>query len=163
MSINELVYPKCPKCTRSLKPSSHDLLVCRYCKISVKSSVLRKQKDTIQFLKQFTKIPENTEIKEEEMEKIRLREAGMENIKKYKYEAIPDKCIDCNSEDIVADCGNNSWICLSCDSYFELRQYRVMFHGDIEVCARDGDEAKEKGYALLKKGYIDIEADYMGV
>lgn len=156
-----MVYPECPKCNRVLKPSDHDLLVCRYCGLSVKLSVLRKQKDSVKFLKQFTKIPENTEIKEEEIEKIRLREADIENIKKYKYEVIPEKCIDCESEDIVADCGNNSWICLSCDSYFELREYRIMFHGDIEVYARDGDEAVEKGYALLRKGYIDIEADYM--
>ncbi len=138
-------------------------MVCRYCKIGVKSSILRKQKDPLEYLKQFENIPENTEIKDDKREKIRLREDHKENIKKYKYEVIPETCIDCKSEDIVADCGNNSWICLSCDSYFELRQYRIMFHGDIEVAARNSSEAVEKGYEYLKKGYVDMEADSMGV
>ena len=181
MSELELEFYKCPKCKRNLKPSIepgilhiteypskvvkkidlHDLLVCRYCKISVKTSVLRKQKDPIKFLEQFAKIPEHTEIKEEEREKIRLREEERENLKKYKYDVHPEKCIECESEDIVADCGNNSWICLSCDAYFELREYRIMFHGDIEVVARNHTEAIEKGYELLRKGNVDIEADYM--
>ena len=171
MESVELVYPKCPRCGRILKPIGinpieiggyFDIgLECRYCQVSVKTDVLRKQKNPVKFLEQFKKIPENTEIKEEEKEKIRLREAEKENLKKYKYDVIADKCIECDSEDIVADCGNNSWICLSCDSYFELREYKIMFHGDIEVVARNHIEAMEKGYELLKKGYVDIETDYM--
>lgn len=160
MESIELIYPKCPKCNRILKPMDTGL-ECRYCQVSVKSSILRKEKNPVKFLEQFKKIPENTEIKDEEREKISLREEEKENLKKYKYDVVPDKCIECDSEDIVADCGNNSWICLSCDSYFELREYRIMFHGDIEVVARNHIEAIEKGYELLRKGNVDIEADYM--
>ena len=181
MESAELIYPECPKCNRIFKPSIeagnlqiteypskiikkidlHDILICRYCTIYVKVSILRKQKDPLKYLEQFKKIPENTEIKNEEIYKIRLREAEKENLKKYKYDMVPEKCIDCGSEDIVADLGANSWICLSCDSYFELREYRIMFHGDIEVIARDHNEAIEKGYELLRKRKVDIEADWM--
>ena len=82
MECVEISLLKCPKCNRVLKPSikegklhitvfqyqslmkvkSHDLLVCRYCKLSVKTSLLRKQKDPIKFLKQFAKAPLETEI-----------------------------------------------------------------------------------------------------
>lgn len=181
MECIEINLLKCPKCHRVLKPSltggvlqiteyehriaksmeRHDILICRYCNIYIKVEVLRAQKDPIEFLEQFTKIPENTEIKAEEIYKIRLRESEKENLKKYKYEVVPDKCLECDSEDIVADSQDNSWVCLSCDSYFELRNYRIMFHGDIEVFARDHDEAIEKGYEQLRKRNVDIEADWM--
>jgi len=183
VSINELVYPKCPKCEKVLKPSVEfdtsqklikfddqtviktgkitrkDLLVCRYCKISVKPSVLRKQKDPIKFLEDFKKIPIGYKISEETKEKIRLKEDHKENLKKYKHYPVPNKCPYCKSEDIVADCSDHGWICISCDEYFEWYNFRIIFHGDVELAAESETYASEKGYYLLKKGYVDIETD----
>ena len=156
----------CPKCERKLKPSillgrSVEVLECRYCKISVKTSLIREQKNPQKYIDQFKKIPENKEIKEEEREHQRLREEHADNMKNFKHVPFPEECPDCESKDIVADCCNNGWICLSCDRYFELREYRVMFHGDIELYAENKTQASEKGYELLRKGCVDIETEVM--
>ncbi len=179
MSINELVFYKCPKCKRNLKPSIkegnlqiteypskvikkidlHDLLVCRYCKISVKLSVLRNQKNPIKFIEDFKNIPIGYKISEDTKEKIRLREDHKENMERYKHYPVPNKCPYCKSEDIVADCSEHGWICISCDEYFEWHNFRIIFHGDVDLEAENEDCASEKGYALLEKGVVDIEAD----
>jgi len=175
----ELVYPECPNCNRILKPSIepgilhiteypkkvvkkidlHDILICRYCNIYIKVEVLREQKDPITFLKQFTKIPKEREISKEEKEKIRLREDHRENMEKYKHSPIPERCPYCKSEDIIADSYDYGWICLSCDDGFEWESYRINFYGDIDVEAENPDQAREKGYEYLKKGYGDIETE----
>jgi len=145
----------CPKCKRNLKPSLQvvprfsDLLVCRYCKISVKVSLIREQKDPQAFLDRFKNIPEGTEIKEVELEKIRLLEEHFNNLAKYKHTRVPKKCPYCQSEDIVADSADNCWICLSCDSYFKWVLYEVAIHGQVSVLATDEDMAKEKAYSHL--------------
>jgi len=173
----EIPLLKCPKCNRVLKPSikskveiTNDLnglirlegieyLVCRYCKLSVKTSLLRKQKNPIKFLEQFAKAPEKTEISGEEKEKIRLREEHKENMEKYKHSPVPKKCPECRSEDIVADSYNYGWICLSCDHGFEWKSFRINFYGDVELEAENPDNAIERGYHYLKKGVLDIEAE----
>ena len=159
----------CPKCGHKLKPSLKvvprfsDLLVCRYCKISVKGSLIRTQKDPQGFLDRFKKIPEGTEIKEEELEKIRLRKEHSENLKKYKHTHFPNACPYCQSEDIVADCGVNCWICLSCDSYFKWVLYKVALHGQVSVLATDEDIAEEKAYSYLGDNCrIDLESFIIG-
>lgn len=177
----ELVYLEYPKCNRILKPSIepgilhiteypkkvvkkidlHDILMCRYCNVFVKIETLRKQKDPLKFLQQFKRLPDNNEIKDEELHKISLREQESYCLKKYKHFSSPSKCPDCGSEDIIADSHDYGWICMSCDSYFQWEKYLIMFHGDIEVYARDQDEAIEKGYEALRKDRVDIEADWM--
>ena len=166
----EISLLKCPKCNRVLKPSvedktimnkvvSYTLLVCRYCKLSVRTSLLRKQKDAIKFLEQFAKAPEETEISCEEKEKIRLREEHKENMEKYKHYPVPKRCPDCKSEDLVADSYNYGWICLSCDYGFEWNSFKINFYGDVELEAENPDNAIERGYNYLKKGVLDIEAE----
>lgn len=159
MQSIEIISLKCPKCNRVLKPSAHDLLVCRYCKISVKPSFLRKQKDPLKFLEQYNKIPEGFEINKEVKERIRLKEDHEENMAKYKHSPVPNKCIECKSEDIVASDSENTWECLSCEACFEWFSYRVIYHGDIEVEAESKEDASEKAYYYLKKGVADIETD----
>ena len=155
----------CPKCRRKLKPSLKviprfsDLLVCRYCKISVKVSLLQKQKNPQAFLDRFKKVPEGTEIKEGELENLRLRKEHLINLKKYKHTHVPNACPYCQSEDIVADCGVNSWICLSCDSYFKWVLYEVALHGEVSVYATDEDKAIEKAYSYIGDNCkIDLES-----
>lgn len=172
---------QCPKCERVLKPSTidgvltitnyvqkitkkvelHDILICRYCNIYIRINLLKKQKDPVKFLKEFKKIPENTEIKNEELHKIYLREQESDNLKKYKHSHPPDKCPECDSEDIIADSCDHGWICMSCDSYFQWEKYLVIFHGDCEVYAQDGEKAAEKGNERLRKGSVHIETDWM--
>lgn len=185
MSLSlELEFPKCPKCERNLKPSikqeeqdlkysflfngikhfTHfigiDYLGCRYCNIRVKTSLLRKQKDIPKFLEQFAKIPEETEISEEEKEKIRLRKNHNKNMEKYKHYPVPHKCVECNSEDLVADSSDNGWVCLSCDFYFEWRSYKVIFHGDIELDGENENDAIDRAYDLLGNDCkVDLEAE----
>lgn len=154
----------CPKCKRKLKPSiprgrSVNLLVCRYCKISVKTSLIRTQKNPQAFIDQFKDIPEGTEIKEVEKYNIRLRKEHSENLKKSKHAHFPNTCPFCESEDIVADCGVNSWICLSCDSYFKWVLYEVAIHGEVSVFATDEDRAMEKAYTHIgDKCKVDFES-----
>lgn len=155
----------CPKCKRKLKPSLRvvprfsDLLVCRYCKISVKISLLQKQKKPQEFLDRFKNLPEGTEIKEVELENIRLRKELSENLKKYKHTHVPKKCPYCQSEDIVADRGVNSWNCLSCDSYFKWILYEVAIHGQVSVLATSEEMAEEKACSYLGDGCkIDLES-----
>lgn len=185
MSELELAFYKCPKCQRILKPTFHpmneehihkiiytsydrkkikkvespDLLTCRYCKISVKVSLLRNQKDPIKFLEDFKKIPIGYSISEDTKEKIRLKEDHEENMTKYKHYPVPNKCPMCNSKDIVADCSDHGWICISCDEYFGWHSFRVIFHGDVELEAENKDMASEKAYYYLREGNVDIEAD----
>jgi len=153
----------CPKCKRKIKPGLKSerfetFLVCRYCKISVKTSLIREQKDPQMFLDRFKDIPEGTEIKEVEKYNMRLRKEHSENLKKYKHAHFPNKCPYCQSEDIVADCGVNSWICLSCDSYFKWVLYEVAIHGQVPVLASDEDMAKEKACSYLGDNCkIDLE------
>lgn len=181
MSITELVFPICPKCKKILKPSIepgilhiteypkkvvkkidlHDILICRYCNVFVKLEILRKQKDPTKFLQQFKLLPDNNEIKNEELYKISLREQELDCLKRFKHPYTPEKCPDCGSDDLIADSHDYGWICMSCDSYFQWERYTIMFHGDIEIFARDGDEAIERGYERLRKGTVDIEADWM--
>ncbi len=145
----------CPKCKRKLKPSLRvvprfsDLLVCRYCKISVKTSLLIKQKNPQAFLDRFKKLPEGTEIKEVEREKIRLLEEHRTNLVKYKHTRVPKKCPYCRSEDLVADSFDNCWICLSCDSYFKWVLYEIAIHGQVSVLASSEDIAEEKACSYL--------------
>jgi ribosomal protein L37AE/L43A len=147
----------CPKCGHKLKPSLKviprfsDLLVCRYCKISVKVSLIRTQKDPQGFLDRFKKIPEGTEIKEVEveLEKIELLEEHFNNLAKYKHTRVPKKCPYCQSEDLVADSYDNCWICLSCDSYFKWVLYEVAIHGQVSVLASDEDIAEEKACSYI--------------
>lgn len=152
----------CPKCKKKLKPSFHPnepktfFLECRYCKICVKTSLLRKQNNPQKFLDQFKEIPEGTEIKEAEKYNMRLREEHKENLIKYRHTHIPEKCPFCDSIHIVADCGVNSWTCLSCDSYFNWTLYEVALHGTISVLAPDEDLASEKAYSC--KSEIDFES-----
>ncbi len=154
----------CPKCKKKLKPNillrkSIEILECRYCKICVKTSLLRTQKNPQAFLDRFKEIPEGTEIKKEEKYNMRLRKEHSENLKKYKHAHFPNKCPYCQSEDIVADCGVNSWTCLSCDSYFKWILYEVVLHGEVSVYATDEDRAKEKGYSYIgDKCRIDFES-----
>ena len=155
----------CPKCGRKLKPSLEvvprfsDLLVCRYCKISVKVSLLQKQKNPQAFIDQFKKIPEGTEIKEVEKYNIRLRKEHSENLKKYKHAHIPKRCPYCESEDIVAECGANYWSCLSCDSYFKWVLYEVAIHGQVSVFATSESRAEEKTYSYIGDNCrIDLES-----
>jgi len=154
----------CPKCKRKLKPSiprgkSVEILECRYCKISVKTSLLRKQKNPQGFLDRFKKIPEGTEIKEVELEKIRLLEEHFNNLAKYKHIHTPEKCPFCDSIDVVADSYDNCWICLSCDSYFKWVLYEVAIHGQVPVLASDEDMAKEKACSYIgDKCKIDFES-----
>jgi ribosomal protein L37AE/L43A len=154
----------CPKCKRKLKPGLKSerfetFLECRYCKICVKTSLLRTQKNPQEFLDRFKEIPEGTEIKEVEKYNMRLRKEHSENLKKYKHTHFPNKCPYCQSEDIVADCGVNSWICLSCDSYFKWILYEVALHGEVSVYATDEDKAIEKAYNFTGDDCkIDLES-----
>jgi len=152
----------CPKCKRKLKPSiprgkSVEILECRYCKISVKTSLLIKQKNPQAFLDRFKKLPEGTEIKEVEREKIRLLEEHRTNLVKYKHTRVPKKCPYCRSEDLVADSFDNCWICLSCDSYFKWVLYEVAIHGQVSVLASSEDMASEKAHSYLGD---DCEIDF---
>ena len=152
----------CPKCKRKLKPSVpskesiETFLECRYCKICVKTSLLRTQKNPQAFIDQFKKIPEGTEIKLSEKYKMRDREEHEENLKKYKHTHTPEKCPFCDSIEVVADCGINSWICLSCDSYFQWVLYEIALHGTVSVLAPNEDLASEKAYSC--KNEIDFES-----
>jgi len=159
LSITELIYPECPKCNRILKPSEHNLLACRYCKISVKNSFLRRQKDPLKSLEQYKKIPEGFEINNKVEERLRLKEDHEENMSKYKHSPVPKKCIECKSEDIVASDSDNAWECLSCEAFFSWYSYRVIYHGDIEVEAGSEEDASEKAYYYMEKGIADIETD----
>jgi len=179
MSELELVFPNCPRCNRHLKPSFkigklhitefqfytlkridiHDLLVCRYCKISIKVSFLKRQKNPLKFLKEFKKIPEGFEINKEVKERLRLREEHEYNMTKYKHSPVPEKCPECKSKDLVASGSEQSWECLSCEAYFQWHYYRVDYSGEIEVEAGSEDEASEKAYYYLEKGVADIETD----
>lgn len=163
MSELELVFPECPRCNRHLKPSDNDLLVCRYCKVSIKLPFLKSQKDPSKFLKEFKKIPEGFEINKEVKERIRLKEDHEYNMTKYKHSPVPEKCPECKSEDLVASCSEQQWECLSCEAWFQWFSYRVMYHGDIEVEAGDEDEASEKAYYYMEKGYADMETDVMRI
>ena len=154
----------CPKCKRKLKPGLKSerfetFLECRYCKICVKTSLLRTQKNPQAFIDQFKEIPEGTEIKEKEKYNMRLRKDHSENLRKYKHTHIPEKCPYCQSEDIFADYGVNSWICLSCDSYFKWVLYEVALHGEVSVYATDEDRAMEKAYSYIGDNCkIDLES-----
>ena len=122
----------------------------------MKTSLLRKQKNPQEFINQFKKIPEGTEIKLSEKYKMRDREEHKANLKNYKHTHIPEKCPFCDSIEVVADCGINSWICLSCDSYFKWVLYEVALHGEISVFAPNEDLAIEKAYSYKSK--IDFES-----
>lgn len=181
MSELVLEFYKCPKCERPLKPSivegefqttisqawdgkitkveTPDLLVCRYCKIKVRVSLLRKQKNPSQFIANFKKMPMGFSMSADTIEKIQLREDHEENLRKYKHTPRPNKCPNCKSEDIVAECGDYGWNCISCDEYFEWKSYRIMFHGDVELESDSEDNAREYGYVLLEKGVLDIDAE----
>lgn len=155
----ELVFPDCPTCDRKLKPSEYNQLVCRYCNISVSIHYMKSYKKPEEFLSKYKKTPKGTKINEELKERNRLLSEHEENMKNYPHFPVPEKCPECDSKAIVASYGDHAWECLDCEDYFTWYRYRVIYHGDCEVDARDKDMAVDLAYEVMEEADIEAEVD----
>lgn len=144
----------CPICGRKLKPgviypknssiTMKDVLVCRYCDLSILVADLRifGKKVLEKKIRKRKKIKYITE-------------------KKYKHPYGPKKCPYCKSLHVSPGDDDYWWDCEDCGDGFYWKKYTVIFHGQVDVYDLNENNAIEKAYYYLEKQKVDIEAEIL--